>query len=68
MTAPREWSDVPLTVRTVEAVAPILGRSPRSIHRDLSTGRMDPPPLPRKGREAWAWSKHALMRFHGVTR
>jgi hypothetical protein len=63
-----DWASVPVAVRTVEAVAPLLGRSVRSIERDLSTGRMDPPPLPRRGREAWAWSKASLMRFHGVQR
>ena len=60
--SPVAWQDVPLTVRGVEAVAKILGRSVRQIERALATGRMRPPPLARQGREAWRWSKDALQK------
>lgn len=56
------------TVRTVKAVAPLLGRSARVIERDLALGRMDPPPLPRRGREPWAWSLAVIKQWQAPDR
>lgn len=58
------WDDVPLTC-SIEMTARVLGRSVRSINRDLSSGCMVPAPMPVIGRprvkQRRQWSKAALM-------